>query len=363
MPFLAAIPAAAAIGAGASALGPIVGNAIGSIASSGDRAKAQQAAQEAFDQINQLGAPPDLANQILLSKFQSAGVLTPDLEKQINLGVSQVSQIKDNPALQNAQSQALQLIQQRAQGGLSGQDRAALNQIRAQAQQDTEAKRQQIIQNMQQRGLAGSGTELAAQLAAAQGGAQQESEAGDRIGAMAAQNALQAIGQQSGMASQQQGQQFQENLARSQAADEFARFNVSNQLAQQARNIAAQNQAQQLNLNNAQQIANANTSQGNQELLREQQAKAQNWQNQMQLAQAKAAALGGQSQYYQNQAQNTAQGWGNVGSGLGAAGGSLANFSMLQGLLNKNNGQQPANTSNLGTSGNYTSQNFTMPSI
>lgn len=320
------IGTAAAIGAGISALAPMVGGAIGNIASAGDRDRANAAAKAAFDEINSVNAPPDVAQKILLKHFQSAGVLTPELEKNINLGVSQVSQIKDNANTTDAQKSALELIKQRAQGGLSPADRAAFNKLQAKAQQDAEAKRQQVIQSFQQRGMGGSGAELAAQLAGSQAGIQQEASNADNVSAAASQNALQALGQQSNMASQMRGQDFSENATKAQAADEFNRFNVSNQIAQQARNVGAQNQAQQQNLANSQNISNANTSADNAELQRENDARMQVWNAQMAQAKAKADANTNVANIANKQAANTAQGWTNIGQGVGAAAGNIASL-------------------------------------
>src|SRR6266700_1863529 len=206
-------------GALISGVGGVLSGIIGGIASASQRAAAEKASQDALAQIQAIGAPPNLAQQIILQKFQSAGVLTPEIEHNINLGVSQVSQIKDNAATTNAQNQALQLIQQRAQGGLSPQDQANLAHIKNQAATSLQGKLQQIQQNAAQRGMGNSGAALAAQLSAAQGGAQQESEQGMQQGAIASQNALDALRQQGALSGQIRGQDFGENQARAQAAD------------------------------------------------------------------------------------------------------------------------------------------------
>ncbi len=343
----------ALIGGAASLLSGIIGG----ISSANDRAAAQQAAQEAMQQINAIGAPPDLAKRIILEKFKSAGILTPELEHNISLGVSQASQTKTDPKLQADQQEALQLIKQRAQGGLSPVERANLDEIRQNAAQNTRAKTDQLLQSFAQRGQGGGGASLAAQLAAAQSGNQEQARAGLQQGAIASQNALSAIGQQGSMAGQMRGQDFSENQARAQAADAFKQFDTANQIAQQARNVNAGNQAQATNLQNDQNISNANTSAGNAELQRQVAAQQQMWQDQMAVQQAKAAALTGKAQQSQQQAQNTAQSWQNIGAGVSGAanavGGAMGKqqdaandmtkFKMLHGLLSDhlNNNSSP----------------------
>lgn len=312
-----------AIGA---ALGGILGGVAGKLFSSGDQDKANAAQQKAIDIINAVGAPPDLQKQIILDQYKSAGLYSPQLESAVADSVSQVAKIQEDPSLRSAQTQALQSLQQQGRVGLSATDRAALNQERLQNASDTEGKRQQIIQNMQQRGQAGSGSELAAQLQAAQGGSDQASAAGDRIAAQASQNALSAIGQAGTLGGQIRSQDFSNNAAKASAADEMNRFNVQNTINRNVRNTAATNQAQQYNVQNAQQLANANTAQANQEQQREAQAAQQQWQDQITQAQLQANAQNQAAATYSGKAAQAAQSGVNIGSGVGSAFGALGNY-------------------------------------
>lgn len=332
------MPLGGAIAGGVAALASGV---IGAITGANAQAAAKQAAQQALEQIQAVGAPPDLAQKILLEKFKSAGVLTPEVEHAINLGPSQVAGIKTDQGLKDKQLQALELIQQRANGGLSPQDRANLDDIRQNAAQDTRAKTDQILQSYQQKGMGGSGAALAAQLSAAQAGNQEQSRAGLQQGAIASQNALSALGQLGSLSGQVRGQDFGENQARAQAADAFSQFNVANQIAQQARNVNSKNQAQAANLQNDQNISNANTSAGNAELQRQVAAQHQMWQDQMTAAQSKANALNGQATQARQEAQNTAQSWQNIGAGVAGAAGAIGNaFPKTQAMIS--GGQPPA---------------------
>ncbi len=182
---------------------------------------------------------------------------------------------------------------------------------------------------MQARGQAGGGAELAAQLQAAQGGSDQASEAGDRIAAMAQERALNAIGQAGQLGGQVRAQDFDVNRLRAAARDEMDRFNIQNAVNRQQRNVGSQNEAQAANLANQQAIMNANAQQANAERLRQAEAARQNWADRTQQAGMLANARLGQASQLQQQAQNTAQGFQNVGSGAGAAFGALA------GRLNK----------------------------
>lgn len=303
----------------AGAAANLGGAVIGAIAGSGDRAKAQQAMQAAFDQINAIGAPPDLSAEIIRQNLQQVGVYTPALEQAITQDVSKVSQIQEDPSLRNAQTNALQGLQQRGATGLTAVERGAFNEARNKAAKEAEAKREQVIQNLAQRGMGGSGAEIAAQLGASQNSDQELAAEGDRLAATAAQNALQATAQAGQLGGQIRGQDFSVAGTKAQAEDALNQFNISNQIARQQRNIASQNTAQQGNLAEQQRISDTNINAANAEKLRQAQAKQQLWNNQAQLAGMKSNALTGQAQQYQKQGDTVAGQITGVGQGVGSA--------------------------------------------
>ena len=121
------MPAALAAGAIAA---PIVGGIIGMVEGQKNRDAAQRAMAAALDEINKVGAPPDLSKAMIIEKLQSAGVYTPAMEQHIDVGVSQLSQVQEDPALRQAQTLALSKMAQRSAQGMSPEERAALNQMR-----------------------------------------------------------------------------------------------------------------------------------------------------------------------------------------------------------------------------------------
>lgn len=310
---------------------PLLGGIIGGIAAGEDREKASGAAQAAIDEINAVGAPPDLSKQIIREKFEQVGILTPELEQQIDMGMSQLQNVQEDQQLKQAQLSALTDLQKRGKVGLSPEDRAALNEMRAQITQDSEAKRQQVMQSLQSRGMGGSGAELASQLAASQAGTNLQAQQSDRLSAEASQRALQAMSQSGQMAGQMQQSQFEREAQKAKAADLFRQFDVQNQQAQQQRNISAKNIAQQQNLGTKQRIAEANVTQTNEERLRQAAAQRQFWLDQMDRAKARSAAQLGASKLYSGQADATAEQWGKVGAGVGSAAGGVFGYGMQYG--------------------------------
>jgi hypothetical protein len=335
-----------AVGLAVGALGSLGGSIIGAAQSSADQQAARQAALSAFQQYAALGTPPNMATPLILQQMQQQGILTPQLESEIKQGPTQLAQVHLNQQLQNTQDTALQSLMNQGQGGYTPQERAALNQILQQTGGATQAKVAQIQQQMQSRGLADSGSNLAAQLSAAQGGANQAQNAGLQVASQGNQNALQALSQAGALGGQMQQQQYNVGANAARAQDLINQFNTQNSISQQARNVQANNAAQAQNLANKQAIANYNAQQANQEQLRELQGQQQNWQNQMGLASAKANADIGQANYLGQQAAQTANQWQNIGQGFGGAGNAYAQYGNNQNLIGAITGLgQPAQTS------------------
>lgn len=331
----------------AAVAGPIVGGIIGNMAASDDREAAMNAAKEAMAIIDQVGAPPDLSKEIILEKLRQVGVLTPQLESQINLGMSKVAQIQENPELKNAQMTALSSLKDIGHSGMRPEDRAALADIQDQTQGAVEAKRQQILQNLQARGQAGSGAEIAASLAGAQGGAQEAARASREVAGQASQRALQAIMQGGNLAGNIRGQDFDVNKTKANAEDVVNQFNANNAVSRQSRNVNNQNIASQYNLGTAQNISNANTNNANNEKYRQAEAQRQYWQDKLQLATAKSNARSGVQSAYNNQADRTSAMWQNIGNGVGQGAAAVG------GYMSNSSAKAPAQQTQLPTQSNY----------
>ena len=308
-----------AIASGVGALANITSGIVGGLASSSARKAAAAASARALAEIEKIGAPPDLAKEILLREYQSAGVLTPEVEKQVDLGVSKVAEIKEAPELREAQMGALRRLQEASKAGFTPEARAAMQEARTQAQRDAQAKMQQILQQQQARGLAGAGSTLAAQLQAGSAAAAEEGEAALKTGAMASQAALQAAAQTGSLGSSIRGQEFDIARTKAGAEDQFALQRFNEAVSRQQRDVGARNLAQQYNLAQQQRIMDMNVAQRNAELQRQRAAEAQTYALNLQRAQARAGAYTGQAQQMQQEAAATQQGWTQAIGGFGSA--------------------------------------------
>ena len=343
-----AIGTATALLMGGAALANVGGAVIGNMASASDREAAAAAQKKALAEIEKLGAGPDLAKEIYLREFKSAGVLTPELEKAVDQGVSKVAQIKEDPRFKKAQMEALAGIQQRGRTGFTAEERAQLSQERAVAERSAEAKRQQIVSGLRARGALDSGAGIAAQLQSADELAAQQQAAAERVSASASQRALQAMMQGGELAGRVRGQEFDIERTKAGSEDEFQRFNIANRMAQEQRRAERETGARQYNLGQQQAIMNMNIQQQNAELMRQRQAQQEMYNNQVRIAQLRSGAYGQQAAQAQQQAAQTQQGWAQMGSAVGGALGSFGQMAYNQplrqaqiGYYNKQAGLNP----------------------
>lgn len=319
-----------------------IGGLIGQARSQGARDSADQLQSQAFDEIMNIGLPPDLSKEVLIQKYRAAGKLTPELENAITQASSQVAEMKENSDGRDAQVQALRAMQQVGSGGLRAEDRAAFNKLRNQVAQDTEAKRQQILQQAQMRGQGSSASTIADQMIAAQAEANRASEQGDAISAESSRRALEAIANSGNMGSQLRSADYESALNKSKAQDELNRFNTQNQISLQNRNVDRKNVAQAGNLDNEQRILDTNIGQSNKELYRQNDAKKQYYDDTVQRAANRSNALSGRASQFTGAADRQAaqfqQGGqalqgainsaftGGMGGGLGGLGSSFSNL-------------------------------------
>ena len=321
-----------------SVAAPIVGGLVGNLMGSKDRKNQRAAMAEAMRALQSVGAPPDLSKEIIYKELERAGILTPELEQEISIAESEMGKLQEkDSSLRDTQKQALERLKQQAQSGLTAEDRASLNQVRGEVQRDSEAKRQQIMQTMQSRGMGGSGAELMASLQSAQGAADQAATGSDAVMAQAQQRALQALSESGRMAGDIRGQDFSVDSARAQALDERNKMLAQNSVARQSANVGRLNQAQMANLQEQQRIQDANTQMTNQERLRQNQAKGELWDRQLGLAQARSNAALGQAGQYGGLAQQKQQMATTIGSGIGTSAASLlGNEKLMEKWSDKN---------------------------
>ncbi len=145
------------------------------------------------------------------------------------------------------------------QGGMTAIDKAQLQDITNQTNQLAKSRNASVLQNAQERGIGGSGLELANTLSNEQAAADRASQAGTSVAANAQQRALQAIQAAGGLGQSLESQQYGEEAKKAETQNAIDLFNKQTGNATNLYNTGTANQAQAENLANAQNIANANT--------------------------------------------------------------------------------------------------------
>jgi hypothetical protein len=231
----------------------------------GKDSAAEDAQRQAVRQLQRLELPSIGEMQIQLEQLLLQGQITPEQAQAALIARSNLEDIAVDPQFKQAQINALNKLQEIGEGGLTLQDKANLERIKAEQAAMERGQREAILQNAQARGVAGSGLELAQSMLAQQQASNRSSQQGLDVASMAQQRALQAILQGGQLGGQIRGQDFEEQARVAAAKDAIAQFNAQNQQQVNLANSAARQQANIFNLGLKQDVANANTNIRNQQ--------------------------------------------------------------------------------------------------
>lgn len=307
----------------ATVAAPIVGGLVGNLMGAGDRKRQRNMLKAAMEELNAVGAPPDLSREIIFKELQRAGILTSELEEEIQIAESEVAKIKPDKASVEAMRRVADQYSNLSKTGFGAEDRAATNQVMSELGQNLRAARETGLQRAQATGQGQSGAALVAMLS---GDQQAMNTAADNAAALSAnmssarRDALEKYGR---MAGEMRNIEFNEAATRAQALDERNRMIAQNAMARQSSNVNTINQDKRFNLSEEQRLRDTNTQMANQEKLRQMNEKGNLWDRQLGLAQARSAAQLGQASQWGQQAQQTQQMYAGIGSGLGQAGQSI----------------------------------------
>ena len=254
----------------------LAGSLIGQQQSKKDRARANELMNEALAEIERVGAPPDLSKEIIYNKFYNAGLMTPQMEQVIEHSVSS--------AAAKFQSEQENVLKQYGQLSRTGRGLDELvNFIKAQEAiaQQQKAREQTEMQRLKEKGLAGSGSELIFRTSGIQDANRQAAETALQMFASSAANRQSALANQANLAGQLYGQQSAIDLA-----------NTQNRRDVNQRDTARKQESERYNTETNQSLATMNTRQLNDELLRQTNARRDNWLDKLSLAGTKSSSYG-----------------------------------------------------------------------
>lgn len=259
------------------------------------------------------GVQTPTAEQLTLPKLQEyvqQGLLTPDQYKAILADPDTYSKVISatlDSSGSNAQKAALQQLGGIVQAGGSTDINKAnlINNINT-TNQAMKGARGAIMQNAQERNVAGGGLEFMKQLADEQGNAEIANQGAVNSAANNAQLALNAIAQQGQLGGQMQGQANQMSQSQAEAAKQIAEYNAMLQSQAEEYNANQMNEAQKANLAEKQRIADTNVGNTNARTAYNAQVPQTIYQDQMGKAGALAGVYGNQADLAQKHAQQDA---------------------------------------------------------
>lgn len=304
---------AAVVGAGVS----LAGSAYGADQAKKSRGDADSQRQQALAQFANL-SPPDIEKlKLSLQQYGNAGNLSPEMVQLISQGDTSLSNVSTDPRLRASQASALSGIEQVANTGMNSADQAGYELARRNAAGEAQAKQNQILQGMQQRGEGGSGNELLANLQNAQSGSDRLQQAQLQEAQARQQARQQALMQQSQMSSNLRGQDYSEQANLANARDQISRFNATNAQNVNQTNTGVNNQAQQFNLTNQQNLHNMNTGMNNQSQQYNKNLAVDDYNRQYNLAGARSGAFQAAATGNDTRAGQTAGMYAGAGQGIG----------------------------------------------
>lgn len=304
---------------------PIIMGAIGNAQASGDRASANAARQQALQQFLSIHVPDPAQQKLIFQRYQQTGQLDPALERDFQQSQTQLASIQQDPSTRAAQMAALSKMSDISDSnGMDAQAKAQTQQAINQANTNAQGQRGAIVQNYAQRGVGGAGAELAAQLQASQGDANQAANVGLQASANSQQRALQAMASGASLAGTIGSQDYSKAAQAAQAQDAINRFNSANSQNVAGANTSRMNDAQKYNVTEGQNISNQNTGVSNTEQEKNQGLQQQKFNDQVILAQGASGQLGNVASGDTANANATANQWAGIGSAIGQAGGAYA---------------------------------------
>jgi hypothetical protein len=262
--------------------------------------EAEQAQQNALAQFS-FDAPEE--RPLNLEQVGYEGDYSPEELAALRQGDTNLRGVQVDPRLKAAQLQALGGFQDIVDSdGLTAEDQYRLSQINSDQAGRERGSREAILQNAQQRGVAGSGLELLSQLQNQQDSATRANAQALGVNAQAQAAKRAALEGLASTGGSIRSQDYGEQAAAAQAQDAIDRFNTANTQDVSKFNVNNVNTAAQRNLNMRQELAGQNTGIRNQAATVNQGAAQRAFDNRSSLASARAGVLQGTAKQFGQQA-------------------------------------------------------------
>lgn len=310
---------AAWIGPAIAGTAVLAGGLIGASQAKKDRAAAERARLAALREFEGINVPGLEEQMLNLLGPTYIGDYDPALESYVGDVENALSDISTDPEFLNAQLNSLEGIGEFTTGEVTDADEAALRQIANRVRGDEQARQKQLMAEYARRGqdVTGSGLEFAARQASNQSAAQRQADLSDDLMQQIQQRKILALQQQADLAGGLRQQEFGEKARVGEAEMNIDRFNNQNRQSLQQRNVASQNNAALRNLQERQRLAEQEMSTRNYEQEANKQLIQQQFNNRLNLANARAGRQQSIAQAADQRAGRTGEMWSGIGRNVG----------------------------------------------
>jgi hypothetical protein len=311
----------------------VIGGIMGQRAQAKSDAEKKKLLEQAKAEYDNIQDPE--AKAVAYEELKSAGMMVPELEKEIQIPDTAMIGIQSDPLLKQAQMDALSQLQNLGKsGGLDEADKANLERARQNFASESASQQAGVAESMARRGMSSGGLELAQRQMAAQNAANQMGNTEAQIQGEARRRALDAIMQGGQLGGQMRNQEMGEKERQAAAIDRINEFRATNAIGAEQRRVSAANAAQAANLANAQRIADANVGFKNTSIAAANAAPQQSFQNKMAIAGGKAGTLGSQAVNVGQQGQQQANMFGGLVTGINQLGAGYSQSQQADSSLN-----------------------------
>lgn len=220
--------------------------------------------QDAISAVQGVKTPEADQMMIALQNMVQQGTITPEQLQTALVDKNAFNNITSTPEFQQAQQSALGQLQQiGSEGGLTAIDRAKIQDVNDQLNQTAKGRTEAVMQNARERGIGGSGLEMASRLQEEQSAADRASRQGTDVAAQAQQRALAAIQGAGQMGGQMQAAEFNRGASKAQAQNAIDAANAAMMNQGNLYNTQTANAAQAANLGEKQRVSEGNVGLAN----------------------------------------------------------------------------------------------------
>jgi hypothetical protein len=271
-------------------------------------------------------APAYLA-EALGPNWESKITADPSVLRDLLATDDQGVEINRDPRFKSAMTKGLDDLRAVAEGGFSVADQAAMEEIRRRVATEERGQREALLQRAQERGVGGSGLEMASALQSQQDMADRRALENLMTAARGEERRVGASQAAAGLGSQFRGQEFGEAKAMDDADRLINQFNAQMRMRQAEGDTNREMAARQRNVGERQRLSDMNTQGRYQAALRNKALMQQKFDNEMRKGEGMMAGYGGKSGA---KAADMDRKYRLLGGGLGGAGNILGDYFTAQ---------------------------------